>query len=166
MITKHYLVISAIIGGVIVSLLTALLISPVTAQKGFDLNRDKFDTIQCSRLEVVDADGEFRVVLKTDERGRHVSATGNETFMAGLIPNGSMAALGVDVRGGRIIDYGNYRNHSKSKVELCINEHGRKIAVESKGRGVIEINEFGNGLSPHTTRTAIASNPNNRAAQN
>ena len=34
----------------------------------------------------------------------------------------------------------------KSKVELCINEHGRKIAVESKGRGVIEINEYGNGV--------------------
>ncbi|MDE0184758.1 MAG: hypothetical protein OXP71_04805 [Candidatus Poribacteria bacterium] len=44
MITKHYLVISAIIGGVIVSLLTALLDSPVTAHKGFYLSRDKFDT--------------------------------------------------------------------------------------------------------------------------
>ena len=76
-----------------------------------------------------------------------------------------MAALGVDERGGRVIAYGNYRNHVKSKVELCINEHGRKIAVESKGVGVIEFNEFGNGLSPHTTRTAIASNLNNRAAQ-
>ena len=54
---KHYLVISGIIGGVIGSLLTALLVSPVTAQK------DKFDTIQCRRLEVVDADGKVEVAI-------------------------------------------------------------------------------------------------------
>ena len=51
MYRNRYLVISGIVGGVIGSLLTALLVSPVTAQ------RDKFDTLQCSKLEVVDANG-------------------------------------------------------------------------------------------------------------
>lgn len=54
MYTKHYLVISGIVGGIIGRVLTALLVSPVTAQ------RDKFGdiecgTIRCSGLTIVDA---------------------------------------------------------------------------------------------------------------
>lgn len=55
--TKHYLMISGIVGGVIGSLLTALLVSPVTAQ------RDKFGHIECTGLTVIDEGGKPRVVL-------------------------------------------------------------------------------------------------------
>ncbi|MDE0184748.1 MAG: hypothetical protein OXP71_04750 [Candidatus Poribacteria bacterium] len=72
MYTKHYLVISGIVGGVIGSLLTALLVSPVTAQ------RDKFDTLQCSKLEVVDANGVARVVLKTNENSGDIGVYGED----------------------------------------------------------------------------------------
>ena len=63
--TKHYLVMSGIVGGVIGSLLTALLVSPVTAQ------RDKFGEIECKGLRVVDEDGVARVMLDVEgKRGR------------------------------------------------------------------------------------------------
>lgn len=55
--TKHYLIMSGIVGGVIGSLLTALLVSPVTAQ------RDKFGHIECTGLTVVDGEGKARVVM-------------------------------------------------------------------------------------------------------
>ena len=71
--TKHYLVISGIVGGVIGSLLTALLVSPVTAQ------RDNFDTIQCSRLEVVDAEGRLKVVLDGNGHSGYVATFGTTT---------------------------------------------------------------------------------------
>ena len=58
--TKHYLVMSGIVGGVIGSLLTALLVSPVTAQ------RDEFGEIECTKLTVVDADGVSRIILSTN----------------------------------------------------------------------------------------------------
>ncbi|MDE0184750.1 MAG: hypothetical protein OXP71_04765 [Candidatus Poribacteria bacterium] len=60
--SKHYLVMSGIVGGVIGSLLTALLVSPVTAQ------RDKFGEIECTGLRVVDDAGNARIILTTDYR--------------------------------------------------------------------------------------------------
>ena len=47
-------------GGVIGSLFTALLVSPVTAQ------RDKFGEIECRSLRVVDKHGQARVLLTTE----------------------------------------------------------------------------------------------------
>ena len=44
-------------------LFMGMLLSPVTAQ------RDRFGEIECSKLRVVDADGNTRVVLTTDEHG-------------------------------------------------------------------------------------------------
>jgi len=64
--------------------LTALLVSPVTAQKGFDLSRDKFDTNQCSRLAVFDVDGETRLILSTDEHGGIVAVNGKGNRVAGM----------------------------------------------------------------------------------
>ena len=46
-----------------------MLLSPVTAQKAME-------TIQCSRLEVVDAEGTVRVTITTDEQGGVVTAHG------------------------------------------------------------------------------------------
>lgn len=63
------LVISGIIGGIIGSVLAALVVSSGTAQ------RDKIDTIQCRRLEVVDVDGNAKVLLSTNERGGAVVTT-------------------------------------------------------------------------------------------
>ena len=75
--TKHQ-VISGIIGGIVGSIITALAVSSGTAQN------DKFDTIQCRRLEVVDADGNARVILSTNVYDRlmddniRVRVIGNE----------------------------------------------------------------------------------------
>ena len=60
---KRYLVISGIVGGVIGSLLTALLVSPVTAQ------RDKFGEIECTSLRIVDANGIARAGILIREYG-------------------------------------------------------------------------------------------------
>ena len=58
---QWFLAISSIIGGIIDCVLTTLLISPVTAQ------RNKFDTIECSRLKVVDNfTGKPRVIISGD----------------------------------------------------------------------------------------------------
>ena len=57
---KHYLVISGIVGGIIGSVLTALLISPAKA------HRDKFGEIECTRLAIVDAEGNERILLSTN----------------------------------------------------------------------------------------------------
>lgn len=62
--TKHYLVISGIVGGVIGSLLTTILVSPVTAQ------RDKFGEIECTALSVVDEEGNVKVFISGGESGR------------------------------------------------------------------------------------------------
>ena len=59
--TKHYLVISGIVGGVIGSLLTPLLVSPVTAQ------RDNFGEIECTMLTVVDKLGYTQIQLGYDD---------------------------------------------------------------------------------------------------
>ena len=113
--TRHYLVISGIVGGVIGSLLTALLVSPVTAQ------RDKFGEIECTNLRVVDGggvsvwgkDGKLKVVLGFDALGGRVNVNdgdGKPSVSLGVIGDGGSvdvysgdgvhrAWLGVDARG-------------------------------------------------------------------
>ena len=55
----------------IIGMLFAIgMLSSVTAQ------RDKFDTIQCRRLEVVDAAGKPMVILATNEDGGAVQVNG------------------------------------------------------------------------------------------
>ena len=73
--TKHYLVISGIVGGVMGSLLTALLVSPVTAQRD---RFDKFGHIECTSLSVVDVEGKSRVFLAITEHGGSVSVGGKD----------------------------------------------------------------------------------------
>ena len=96
--TKHYLVISGIVGGVIGSLLTALLVSPVTAQ------RNKFDTIQCSRLEVVDANGDAKVIIDVS------GVDGKSSSLLGIYEHGGVVnVIGKD---------------EKSQAWVSITEHG------------------------------------------
>ncbi len=61
--TKHYLVTSGIVGGDIGSLLTALLVSPVTA------DRDEVGVIECTELRVVDAKGSTLALVSGGEHG-------------------------------------------------------------------------------------------------
>lgn len=97
---KRYLVISGIIGGVIGSLLTTLLVSPVTAQ------RDKFDALQCSKLEVVDATGVARVILSTD-----FLDTAGENIRACVIGDEYVGRVNVSGKG-------------KGAVAMAIKEYG------------------------------------------
>ena len=70
--TRLYLVISGIVGGVIGSVLTALLISPATAQK------DKFSEIECTSLTVVDETGRQNVVITGGELGGRVTVNNRD----------------------------------------------------------------------------------------
>ena len=150
--TKHYFVISGIIGGVIGSFLTALLVSPVIAQ------RDNFDTIQCSRLEVVDADGNAGVVLKIAEGGGVVTTLGKD--------GKSQASLGIAIFGpGGVVNVRDvdgelraslsargvtaFGKDQGSSVELGIGEHGGHVRAYGKGRAaaILGIYEEGGWVS-------------------
>ncbi len=133
-------------------LFMGMLLSPVTAQ------RDRFGEIECSKLRVVDADGNTRVVLTTDEHGGVVFAYGKDRkSVAGLriTEHGgsvdalgkdgqSRAALAVTEHGGSVSAFG---KDGKSGALLSITEHCGHVQVEGKGKGmaVMSINEYGNG---------------------
>ena len=91
---KHYLVLSGIVGGVIGSLLTALLVSPVTAQ------RDKFGEIECTGLRVVDEDGVARVMLDAEGKRGRAELLG-EDFISGVILEAKQHGGAVKVFGGK-----------------------------------------------------------------
>lgn len=113
--TKHYLVISGIVGGVIGSLLTAVLVSPVTAQ------RDKFGEIECRKLTVVDEEG-MPIVKLTDMRfGPRVIIYGKDFKPKVAIGVNDGDHGGVEVLG----DY-------NSGVTLGIDEYGGFVEVSGK----------------------------------
>lgn len=115
--TKHYLLISGIVGGVIGSLLTALFTSPVTAQ------RDKFGDIECASLTVVDEKGRQNVVIASGERGGHVAAIGKDG-----IPK---VELRASQQGGLVVVSGGRKNVAgfggKGKVLLWVDVSGDGI---------------------------------------
>lgn len=125
--TKHYLLISGIVGGVIGSLLTALLASPVTAQ------RDKFGHIECTgltvvdggRVEVIGKDGQ--VILGIDELGGWVSV---------LRANRKGVGLGVPSYDSLVTIYG--KNTTNLVAFLDSNKHGA---------GRVEVFDGDGGLS-------------------
>ena len=102
------------------------MLSSVTAQ------RDRFDTIQCSRLKVVDADGRVRVILSTDFFD--MAPVGNNRG------NNRVCIVGTESHGGYVGAYGN-----DGKSAMCIGSFDGIVEVKSK---------FGNstaalGTDPH-----------------
>ena len=132
-------------------LFIGMMLSPVTAQ------RDKFGAIECTRLAVVDADGNERVILRTggvdtrDEDGmlavvldtdEHVggrvfayskdessSAVLNGSYFAIINAGKVRVALSSGRHGGRVIANGNNPNSSAS---LGINEQGGNVIISGK----------------------------------
>ncbi len=86
-------VISSIIGGIIGSLITAVLVSSGTAQ------RDTFAKIRCAELEVVDMLGDAQVLLSAGDHGGVVTVYGKKDRKSG-------ALLHAGEQGGRVSVYG------------------------------------------------------------
>ncbi len=121
----------------IVGMLFAVgMLSPVTAQN------DKFDTIQCSRLEVVDADGITRVILTTGESGGWGAAFGKDGKSrvgraigeyGGRVDafgkDGKVALLSTDEHGGVV---GTFDKDGKLGVVLSIGENGGHGGIMDK----------------------------------
>ena len=142
-------------GGALVAVgmaVAAFVVSPVTAQ------RDKFDTIQCSRLVVVDADSKMRISLGVDEHGGRVDAYGNDGKSGVILrieeEGGVVAAHGKDGESSAVLgifEYGGIvgvgGKDGKSRASLSIAEHGGHVEVfgKAKGTAVMAINEYGNG---------------------
>ena len=122
--------------------------SPVTAQK------DKFDAIQCSRLEVVNSEGKVQVILSTNpldmmhsdvvwigvgrvavsgkdgKSGARVDVTEQRGLVDVFGKDGTTeAALGVDEYGGFVMAVGKARN---SQAQLSIDEYGGLVGTQDK----------------------------------
>ena len=173
---KHYLLISGIVGGVIGSVLTALLVSPVTAQ------RDKFGVVECSELRIVDEDGNWATRLGVGAPGGYVMAFGkddNSMVMLGFGKDGPAVTIGNEDGIAEILvseDGGDFRVYGKDgqlaavlgtsaaggggrslflgkdgapKVTIGITEQGDgifSVAGKSEGRVILSIDDNGSGV--------------------
>ncbi len=100
----------------IIGMLFAIgLLSSVTAQ------RDKFGKIECTKLRVVDAEGNKQVILTFDEHGGYVAAYGKD--------GKSKAGLYNSEYGGLV---GAYGKDGKSQAGLGIHEHGGGVITTNK----------------------------------
>ena len=124
-----------VVGGALVAvgMVVALLaVPPVTAQ------RDKLDMIQCSQLEVVDADGVVGIVLSMGEHGGRVDVLGNDDI--------SKVALDVTTEQGGTIALRD--KDGRLGVSLFNGEYGGRVhayAKQSNGAAVMSINEYNDG---------------------
>ena len=123
-----------VVGGALVAVgmtVAVLLVSPVTAQN------DKHDTIQCSQLEVVDADGDVGIVLSMDAHGGRVDVLGKDDI--------SKVVLDITEQGGTIA----LRDKDgRLGVSLFNGEYGGRVHAygkQSNGAAVMSINEYGGG---------------------
>ena len=111
-----------VLGGVLVA--AGMIISPLNAQK------DKFGEIECTRLAVVDADGNERVILSTDPVDNLLlKSVGSGVAIYGAEHDSRVSAYG---KGGK-------------SASLNIREHGGYVAAQGKeGRSaVLSIGVFG-----------------------
>ena len=94
-----------------------------------------FDEIQCTRLTVVDKQGDLAVLLATDEDGGLVGVYGKD---------GESVGMGISEHGGFVGVYGK----DGESASMTTDEDGGRIVVannQGKTRAVMGINEFGNG---------------------
>lgn len=107
-----------------------LLLSPVTAQ------RNKFNTIQCSQLEVVDYAGEVQVHLGTDIYGGSLIV-----FREG----GGFVTIGSSEHNSGLSVFDKEEDYL---VMIGYNKHGGQVGVFSKGKGdaTMGIDKSGNGV--------------------
>jgi len=123
-----------VVGGALVAVgmaVAVLLVSPVTAQT------DKYDTIQCSQLEVVDADGVVGIVLSMGGHGGRVDVLGKDDI--------SKVVLDITEQGGTIA----LRDKDgKLCLSLFNGEYGGRVHVygkQSNGAALMHIKENGGG---------------------
>ena len=91
-----------------------MLLSPVTAQKAFE-------TIQCSKLVVLDAEGTARVTISTDDQGGVVTAYGKNGH--------SEASLRAEEDGGRVAVVG---KDGQTRAFLFTDPHTGRIGTIDK----------------------------------
>lgn len=91
-----------------------MLLSPVTAQKALD-------TIQCSKLVVLDAEGIARVTISTDDQGGVVTAYGKDGH--------SEASLRAEEDGGRVAVVG---KDGQTRAFLFTDPHTGRIGTIDK----------------------------------
>ncbi len=87
-------------------LFIGMLLSPVTAQ------RDRFGEIECTKLRVVDANGNTRVIISSGVDGGSVFAYGKD--------GKAWAALGVSEHGGLVY----VKGKGEGMAVMSINEYG------------------------------------------
>lgn len=162
--TKHYLVISGIVGGVVGSLLTTLLVSKLM------IGTARFDTIQCHRLEVfgntlkpvVVMSGDLMEALRYDlgNRSGGLSADAHKPgVFIGMHDYGGIvslyrtemgeltmksATLAVKLNAGSPGSRGGYvgvrGNDGESWARLGIDENGGRVGVsDTEGDSTVEI---------------------------
>ena len=123
-----------VVGGALVAVgmaVAILLVSPVTAQN------DKYDTIQCSQLEVVDADGVVGIVLSMGGHGGRVDVLGKDDI--------SKVVLDITEQGGT---FALRDKDGKLGVSLFNGEYGGRVHVYGKrnnGAALMHIKENGGG---------------------
>lgn len=115
---KRYVILSGIVGGIVGSIMTALLVSSGTAES------DKFGDIECTSLRVVDVDGNPRVSLSIDEHHEQ----GGRVYVVSK-DGGKSVVISIDAAGGYVGASGKY---GESGAVLSINPHGGDVSTFGK----------------------------------
>ena len=131
---RRYVILSGIIGGVIGSMLTALLVAPVTARS------DKFAKIECTRLAVVDAKGNERIILSTNISDGYDDRSIADDNTVRIIGNEDSAMIAAEGKGleSAVLSVGAYGTPLVAATDkdgvalasLSTNEHGGVVYIE------------------------------------
>ena len=139
----------------IIGMLFAIgMLSSVTAQ------RDKFGEIECTKLRVVDTDGNSVVSVEGDRFSGGVKVFDKDGALKALLSGSELTGGGLGIygknrkvmvilsaheHGGNVCAYG---TDGKSRASLGIVEDGGVVQVKGEGEGesVMGINEYGDGM--------------------